>query len=121
MERTDWLHAGFDCAEARFLMLTAITRHSFGSSTWGEAQVRRLYDELTAIDDAAAQIIADNGSVSGDRVRPASGAFGAARLAGNPPASRLRRLFGRLRLSFRRDQSARRISPSIGPANRPAW
>jgi hypothetical protein len=121
MERTDWLHAGIDCPQARFLMLTAITHHNFGSPAWGEAQVRLLYDELTAIDAAAAQAAAGNGSPSGDRARPACGAFPAARLADHPPASRLRRLLGRLRLSFRRDRGARRISRSIGPTNRPAW
>jgi hypothetical protein len=31
MERTDWLNEGFDSADARFLMVTAITHHRFGS------------------------------------------------------------------------------------------
>ena len=35
MERTDWLNAGLDSADARFLMLTAITHHRFTSPAWG--------------------------------------------------------------------------------------
>jgi hypothetical protein len=34
MERTDWLEAGFAAVAARFLMLTAIRHHRFGSSIW---------------------------------------------------------------------------------------
>ena len=41
MERTDWLDGGFDSAEARFLMATAITHHRFNSPIWGEDEVRR--------------------------------------------------------------------------------
>jgi len=52
MEYADWLHAGFDAAEARFLMLTAITHHRFSSRTWGEVAVRRLYAELAEIEAA---------------------------------------------------------------------
>jgi hypothetical protein len=59
MERTDWMHVGIDPSQARFLMLTAITHHNFGSPAWGEARVRRLYAELTAIDAAAAKAILD--------------------------------------------------------------
>lgn len=36
MERADWLEAGFDAAQARFLMMTAITHHRFTSPAWGE-------------------------------------------------------------------------------------
>jgi hypothetical protein len=53
MERADWLQAGFDSAQARFLMLTAITHHRFGSSAWGEDAVRSLYAELAEIEAAA--------------------------------------------------------------------
>jgi hypothetical protein len=53
MERADWLLAGFDSAQARFLMLTAITHHRFGSLTWGEDAVRSLYAELAEIEAAA--------------------------------------------------------------------
>jgi hypothetical protein len=50
MERTDWLDQGYDSAEARFLMLTAITHHQFDSPTWGTDAVRKLLLELTEID-----------------------------------------------------------------------
>jgi hypothetical protein len=53
MERTDWLEAGFDAVAARFLMLTAITHHRFGSSIWGEDAVRSLHAELAEIEAAA--------------------------------------------------------------------
>lgn len=50
MERTDWLDQGYDSAEARFLMLTAITHHRFDSPIWGQDEVRKLLLELTEID-----------------------------------------------------------------------
>ena len=50
MERTDWLDQGYGSAEARFLMLTAITHHRFDSPVWGQEEVRRLHLELTEID-----------------------------------------------------------------------
>ena len=50
MERTDWLDQGYDSAEARFLMLTAITHHRFDSPIWGQDEVRRLHLELTEVD-----------------------------------------------------------------------
>jgi hypothetical protein len=53
VERADWLQAGFDSAQARFLMLTAITHHGFGSRAWGEDAVRSLYAELAEIEAAA--------------------------------------------------------------------
>ena len=49
MERTDWLGEGFDPAQAQFLMLTAITHHSFSSPLWGEEDVRKLQAELAEI------------------------------------------------------------------------
>jgi hypothetical protein len=55
MERADWLEAGFDSAQARFLMITAITHHRFTSPAWGEDEVRKLHAELTEIDISAAQ------------------------------------------------------------------
>lgn len=57
VERTDWLQAGFDASEARFLMLTAITHHRFSSPAWGEAQVRQLYAELAEIDAAITRAV----------------------------------------------------------------
>ena len=50
MERTDWLDQAYDSAEARFLMLTAITHHRFDSPAWGQDEVRKLHLELTEID-----------------------------------------------------------------------
>ena len=50
MERTDWLDQGYDSADARFLILTAITHHRFDSPIWGQDEVRRLHLELTEID-----------------------------------------------------------------------
>ena len=38
MERTEWL--SLNSADARFLMLTAITHHKFSSPAWGEHEVR---------------------------------------------------------------------------------
>ena len=53
MEHADWLQAGFDPAQARFLMLTAITHHRFGSRAWGADAVRSLHAELGEIEAAA--------------------------------------------------------------------
>lgn len=46
MERTDWLDQRLDPADARFLMLTAITHHRFTSPVWGVREVRKLHAEL---------------------------------------------------------------------------
>jgi len=58
MERADWLAGGFDSAQARFLVLTAITHHRFTSRAWGEQEIRKLYAELTEIDVSAARLLA---------------------------------------------------------------
>jgi len=50
MERKDWLDAGFDEAEARFLMVTAITHHRVSSPLWSADEVRKLGAELAEID-----------------------------------------------------------------------
>jgi hypothetical protein len=60
MERTDWLDEGLDSAEARFLMLTAITHHRFSSPIWGEPEVRKLHAELAEIDLLTAQAVVDH-------------------------------------------------------------
>jgi hypothetical protein len=57
MERTDWLDAGFDSAEARFLMVTAITHHRFNSQIWGELEVGKLYAELAEIELSVRQAL----------------------------------------------------------------
>jgi len=58
MEHTDWIHQGFDAAQARFLMVTAITHHRFSSPIWGEHEVRKLHGELAEIEVSAAQVVA---------------------------------------------------------------
>lgn len=55
MERADWLENGIGSAEARFLMVTAITHHRFNSPAWGEHEVRKLHAELAEIDSVAIQ------------------------------------------------------------------
>jgi hypothetical protein len=57
MERADWLEAGYDSAQARFLMMTAITHHRFSSPAWGGDEIRRLHAELTEIDRSAATVL----------------------------------------------------------------
>lgn len=61
MEHTDWLDKGLNSADARFLMLTAITHHRFSSPIWGEHEVRKLHAELAEIDLLAAQAVTDHG------------------------------------------------------------
>lgn len=56
MEQTDWIHQGFDAAQARFLMVTAITHHRFSSPVWGEHEVRKLYHELAEIEASVAKV-----------------------------------------------------------------
>jgi hypothetical protein len=58
MERTDWLDEGLSPADARFLMLTAITYHKFSSPAWGEQEVRNLHAELTELDRLVSQAAA---------------------------------------------------------------
>ena len=55
MERTDWLDRGIDPAQARFLMVTAITHHRFSSPAWGKDEVRKLYAELAEIEASLAE------------------------------------------------------------------
>ena len=50
MERADWIDAGLEPADARFLMLTAITHHRFGFPIWGKDEVLKLQLGLTEID-----------------------------------------------------------------------
>jgi hypothetical protein len=58
MERTDWLDEGLNSADARFLMLTAITHHKFSSPAWGEHEVRKLHAELAELDLLVTQAVA---------------------------------------------------------------
>ncbi len=73
MERTDWLDQGYDSAEARFLMLTAITHHRFDSPVWGQEAVRRLHLELTEIDMLTTQAAVEH--AAGRDGRRLEGAF----------------------------------------------
>jgi hypothetical protein len=57
MEHADWIQ-GFDVAQARFLMVTAITHHRFSSPVWGEHEVRKLHGELAEIEVSAARVVA---------------------------------------------------------------
>ena len=61
MERTDWLDEGLSSADARFLMLTAITHHKFSSPAWGAHEVRKLHDELAELDRLVTQAPANAG------------------------------------------------------------
>lgn len=56
MEQTDWIRQGFDAAQARFLMVTAITHHRFSSPVWGEHEVRKLHHELAEIEASVARV-----------------------------------------------------------------
>ncbi len=60
MERTDWIDEGLDAADARFLMVTAITHHRVSSPIWGGHEVRKLYAELAEIDALAIQAVVDH-------------------------------------------------------------
>ena len=68
MERADWLDDGLNSADARFLMLTAITHHQFSSPNWGEHEVRKLHAELAEIDQQASQAAVEHAELpSADR------------------------------------------------------
>jgi hypothetical protein len=60
MERTDWLDQRLDPADARFLMLTAITHHRFTSPVWGVQEVRKLHAELAELDMLAIQAVREH-------------------------------------------------------------
>jgi hypothetical protein len=60
MEHTDWLDEGLNSADARFLMLTAITHHQFSSPMWGAHEVRKLYTELAELDRQATLAVAEH-------------------------------------------------------------
>jgi hypothetical protein len=64
MERTEWL--SLNSADARFLMLTAITHHKFSSPSWGEHEVRKLHAELAELDRLGAQAVADHNAARPD-------------------------------------------------------
>ena len=56
MERADWLEERVDSADARFLMVTAITHHRFNSPIRGAREVSKLQAELAEIARHAAEV-----------------------------------------------------------------
>lgn len=73
MERTEWL--SLNSADARFLMLTAITHHKFSSPNWGEHEVRKLHAELAEVDRLAAQAVDDHNVARSEGRRAAGRPF----------------------------------------------
>ncbi|HEY7275050.1 MAG TPA: hypothetical protein VH594_03745 [Trebonia sp.] len=60
MERADWLEGRVDSADARFLMVTAITHHRFSSPIWGAREVRKLQAELAEIAKHASEVLKEH-------------------------------------------------------------
>jgi hypothetical protein len=82
MERADWLAERVNAADARFLMVTAITHHRFSSPIWGAREVRKLQAELAEITKRAAEILHEHqaGAKPAEEQRPPlkfRGVFGA--------------------------------------------
>jgi hypothetical protein len=70
-ERADWLDGRVSPADARFLMVTAITHHKFSSPIWGAREVRKLQAELAEITNGAAEILHEHqAAVSKPRPAP---------------------------------------------------
>jgi hypothetical protein len=57
MERADWLDGRVNAADARFLMVTAITHHKFSAPIWGTREVRKLQAELAEIAKRATEVL----------------------------------------------------------------
>jgi hypothetical protein len=81
MERADWLEERVDSADARFLMVTAITHHKFSSPIWGAREVHKLQTELAEIARHASEVLKEHQGTKGkkqQRPRPKyRGVFGA--------------------------------------------
>jgi hypothetical protein len=84
MERADWLDGRVKEADARFLMVTAITHHRFSAPIWGAREVRKLQAELAEIARHAAVVLHEHqaatskGGKKAPRPRPRyRGVFGA--------------------------------------------
>ena len=60
MERADWLEERVDSADARFLMVTAITHHQVSSPIWGQHEVSKLHAELAEIQRHAVNVVAEH-------------------------------------------------------------
>ena len=67
MERADWLADRVNSADARFLMVTAITHHRFSSPIWGAREVRKLHAELAEIARHAAEILKEHQATAGKK------------------------------------------------------
>ena len=82
MERADWLEDKVNPADARFLMVTAITHHRFSSPIWGAREVRKLQAELAEIAKHATEVLMEH--------------LGSAKKAGKPqrPRPQYRGVFG---------------------------
>jgi hypothetical protein len=74
MERADWLDEGLKPADARFLMMTAITHHRVNSRIWGQHEVRKLHAELAEIEWLAVKVVAEHDQSGWTRQR--RGIFG---------------------------------------------
>ena len=71
MERADWLDDRVDSADARFLMVTAITHHRFSSPIWGAREVHKLQAELAEIAKRAGEIMHEHQAATKKKARPA--------------------------------------------------
>ena len=67
MERADWLEEQVDAADARFLMVTAITHHRFSSPIWGAREVRKLHAELAEIAKHASEVLKEHQAAARSR------------------------------------------------------
>jgi hypothetical protein len=73
MERADWLDGRVDSADARFLMVTAITHHRFSSPIWGAREVHKLQAELADITKRAAEILHEHHASAKPAEKPGPG------------------------------------------------
>ena len=71
MERADWLEERVDSADARFLMVTAITHHRFSAPIWGAREVRKLQTELAEITKRATEILHEHQATAKKKPAPA--------------------------------------------------
>jgi hypothetical protein len=69
MERADWLDGRVDPADARFLMVTAITHHKFSAPIWGAREVRKLQAEIAEIARHATEIMHEHQAAAKRRRR----------------------------------------------------
>jgi len=70
MERADWLDGRVDPADARFLMVTAITHHKFSAPIWGPREVRKLQAEIAEIAKRATEILHEHQAATKKAKKP---------------------------------------------------